>query len=95
MPDNMPDNIPDLGNLLLVRWLDAHNYPINWTLIEEVEPYLCEVRSVGWEIYRDDKQLVMSADVAEDIDGETQINAFFAIPVGCIVSEEILRHNNG
>jgi hypothetical protein len=50
---------------------------------------------VGWEIYRDDKQLVMSADVAEDIDGETQINAFFAIPVGCIVSEEILRHNNG
>ena len=91
----MTDKIPDIGNLILVRWLDAHNYPVNWTLLEEVEPYVAEVRSVGWEIYRDEKQLVMSADIAPDISGETQINSFFAIPVGCIVSEEILRSNNG
>lgn len=91
----MAEPTAEVGNLLLVRWLDAHNYPIMWTLVEEIEPYVAEVKSVGWEIYRDEKQLVMSADIADDIDGETQINAYFAIPVGCIVSEEILRSNNG
>lgn len=83
-----------IGNLLCVRWLDAHNYPVEWTLVEDVNPYVAEVQSVGWQIYRDEKQLIMSADVALDIDGQTQINSFFAIPVGCIVHEEVLRRSN-
>lgn len=84
----------EIGNLLLVRWLDAHNYAVEWTLVEEVNPYLAEVQSVGWEIYRDTKQLIMSADVALDIDGQIQINSFFAIPIGCIVNEEVLRRKD-
>lgn len=88
------DNEKKVGNLLLVRWLDAHNYTVEWTLVEEVNPYIAEVKSVGWEIYRDDKQLIMSADVALDIDGQIQINSFFAIPVGCIVNEEVLRRSD-
>jgi hypothetical protein len=84
----------EIGNLLVVRWLDAHNYPVEWTLLDDVNPYVAEVKSVGWEIYRDHKQLIMSADVALDIDGQTQINSFFAIPIGCIVNEEVLRRSN-
>lgn len=85
----------EVGNLLLVRWLDAHNYPVSWTMVEDIEPYVAEVSSVGWEVYRDERQLVLSADVADDIDGETQVNSYFAIPRGCIISEEILKVANG
>lgn len=85
----------ELGDLLLVRWLDAHNYPAQWTDLDDLDTYTCEVRSVGWQVHKDDQQLIMSADVAVDNDDELQLNTVFAIPVGCIVEITVLRRADG
>lgn len=84
-----------VGPLLFVRWLDAHNFEAQWHLIDDFKPYRCEVHSVGWEISRDNEQLVMSADVSHDDDDTVMINTVFAIPVGCIVETTVLRRGDG
>lgn len=84
-----------VGPLLFVRWLDAHNFEAQWHLLEDFKPYLCEVHSVGWEISRDDNQIVMSADISRDDDEHVMINTVFAIPVGCVIESTVLRRGDG
>ncbi len=84
-----------VGDLLHVRWLDAHNYPTSWETLDTLECYVCEVQSVGWFIRGDDKQIILSADYSVDDAGDVMINTYFAIPTGCIIEKTVLRSTNG
>lgn len=88
-------SVPALGALIHVRWHDAHNYPVEWTCLEDIKTTVCEVVSVGWEIFHDDNQLILAGDVTRDDDGDISVNSTFAIPVGCIIDITPLRSANG
>lgn len=87
--------VKNVGDLLLIRWLDAHNYPTSWETLASLECYRCEVRSVGWFIKGDEHQIILSADYSVDDEGEVMINTYFAIPTGCIIEKTVLRSTNG
>ena len=73
--------------LLLVHWRDAASFHIGWVSKEDAAKDKCPIgRSVGWELKRDDTELVL---VASEIDNE--ISCDIHIPLSTIVSEEVLR----
>ena len=85
----------EIGDLILVRWLDAHNFPTSWETLGTADYYTCTIQSVGWFVHSDEQQLILSADVSTDDDGMTMINTYFAIPIGCIIDKTVLRSANG
>lgn len=72
--------------LVMVRWLDAQDHDSTWTDEKDAEAFGttdCEVVSIGFQISKGPKYLVLAGDwdQADQDYGTTR-----KIPVGCIVS---------
>lgn len=73
--------------LLLVTWEDIWTHPeAGWKPVEQIEKMgACVARSVGWEMRRTKKYLILAAHIMEDqADGEVRI------PIGAILKEQDL-----
>jgi len=81
--------------LIFVEWHDAFGVSSDWQeitdVVKETKPLL--VRSVGWEIHRDDSCLVIVphlSDVGHDRTNQ-QGCGDMTIPVACIVREQEIK----
>lgn len=73
--------------LLLVSWRDAASHHIGWASLSDIAKIKAPIaQSVGWEVTRDLTQLVICSSLVDDEGSLTTV-----IPLGMIVSEELLR----
>lgn len=72
--------------LLLVKWDDVSSYG-GWIDVGEAKncrPY--QAKMVGWELFRDKKNLIIATGFSED-----ECNGRRVIPRGCIRSIRVLK----
>ncbi len=72
---------------VLVTWLDAHAASDGWCSVDDVDESSCRVETVGWLI-PDVKagHVTVAQSVADDGD----LYHVFCVPVGMVVSVQIL-----
>lgn len=80
-----------LGRIVIVTWLDA-NASSGWEKAAAKNQMVVEVRTVGYVMYVDDRQVIIAATISlEHNPKRRQTNQRMTIPLGWIESVEVLR----
>ena len=71
----------NVGDVLMVRWFDAHNHESGWEEFKDLKCEPCEVWSVGFFLTLTEHEIVLAGDLIwKDITTNTRM----AIPLGMV-----------
>jgi len=80
-----------LGNLVVIRWIDAKEIDYGWHSIETIKEVNCPaILSVGWVAQITDNEIKISADIPTDKEDD-EAGRSQAIPIGCVKDIQILE----
>jgi len=72
--------------LIRVTWLDSRGVTSHWEKISEFEnQHICECISVGFQIHKDENELVLASHITNTADkDDLQVTGMMYIPVAAI-----------
>lgn len=79
----------ELGQLLVVQWLDAHNLESGWQHVKDVKFTKAEVQTVGHFLAFEEKQLFLAGDWCEE---DEMVNTVVGIPMGWITEIKVIEN---
>ena len=84
-------SLTHLGNLVVIRWIDAKEIDYGWHSIETIKEVNCPaILSVGWVAQITDNEIKLSADIPTDKEDD-EAGRSQAIPIGCVKDIQILE----
>ena len=78
-----------IGDVLLVRWFDAHNHESGWEELKDLKPVPCEAFTAGFFLMQTEDELILAGDLIKE---GTCTNTRMCIPLG-MVKEVTKVHN--
>lgn len=74
------------GTPIVIEWIDAHAIGEAWTAVSDVPRDPCPVRSIGYYLFADTRQIVYAQDYMPptNVEHETYVNGVSGIPLGCV-----------
>lgn len=80
------------GTAISIEWIDAHGIVEAWTLVNDVPRDPCKVRSIGYYLFADDRQVVYAQDyMPAGKDHDPHVNGVSGIPLGCITKISVIE----
>ena len=82
--------------LVLVEWIDSRGVGSRWATLKDIaDDEICSMRSVGWVLKDDDKQLCVGPHMGVEDDGDHQVCGEMHIPKVCVTRVVELETPNG
>ena len=73
----------EVGQPLVVKWIDAHNLESGWQYVKDIEFEKMEVQTLGHFIALEKDQIWLAGDYSPN---DEMVNTVVAIPIGWLVS---------
>ena len=79
-----------VGDEVVVEWLDAHNLEDGWTDVRDIRFRRCEIKTLGHFVALAEDQIWLAADFSPK---DQQVNTVVGIPTGWLIA--VRKLNNG